>query len=249
MTSYKKILVTSDSNFSDTDLIISTINKISEEFNENQSSEELESEELESQSSEEMGECEISNNLIIFIRDRKQDNRIRNCLFSNNFRIIQFRAEYDKYPKDAGIKRNENIIQHKPEMIVIFLSENENENGLEHLQYLAFKNKIHLRIISKTSSYFDVYNYQNDVDFHEIPEIFCDIPKVNSQEYKDKMHKSTRMIRRMYYQNLNDKSSVKMISDDEIYKKNYTKKILSKAKRKRKLKKKNEENIKLESYD
>lgn len=222
MPKFKKILVTSDSSFSSFDTLTNVLTDIVTQI-------EPDSTKIDN---------EEPNLPIIFVRDRKIDNRLRNHIFINGLtnehckeegeetkttkcqlRVIQFMADWEN-DDNAGIQRNLSMFKSNISYVVICLSgHNETDNGLDHIEYLAFKHNIPLVIINpETITYMTdpesylVRELENPVERNESS--FGTIQR-GSDEYKKKLESSVN-IKRMYYASLKEeKTGVKMISKEE----------------------------------
>ena len=222
---FNKVLVTIDSFFSDMEMVNTEMDKIIKDY----------SILIENSLNDEDDEPNFRKP-IIFTRDRKCDIKLRNEMISTGSRVVQFRADWNENRELAGIMRNEKIFECSPSHILIFKSENEEKsNGLKHIEYLAYKNKIPLKIVSESEIKDNIYNYKEEIEFTEKEENVKKIPKLNSLEYKKKMLECSQKYKKAYFEN-KKKNNMKFIDENEIkVKKN--KKVQTKAQRKKAYKK------------
>lgn len=159
----------------------------------------------------------------IFIRDRKSDKKLKRFILSDykSIRIIQINVDYDNCKADDSNKklckdRNLQIFKQNLSKVIVFTNIEENNNeGIEHIRYLCYLNKIPVDV------YYDNILYTKEWDITVEPLNGESIEKniykdKNSKEYKDKLNKSMRMIRRMYYDGLKTVGSDGKLDNKEL---------------------------------
>lgn len=159
---------------------------------------------------------DISSDDTLFIRDRKSDNRLRSIMVSHDIKIIQVRSEMESMSE-----RNSKIFEFGIEKVVVFTRPDENNSeGLEEIQYLAYTLNIPLYVYHKNDLISNTYLITEFPLEIEQPE---ENSKINPEEYKLKLEKSVKMIKKIYYESLKTKPSMKEIDQDDIKKPTFAK--------------------------
>lgn len=152
----------------------------------------------------------------LFIRDRKSDNRLRSIMVSCDIKIIQVRSEMESMSE-----RNSKIFEFGIDKVIVFTRSDENNSeGLEEIQYLAYTLNIPLEVYHKNVLITNRYLITDlPLDIEKPEENY----KINPEEYKLKLEKSVKMIKKIYYESLKTKSSMKEIDEDEVKKPSFAK--------------------------
>lgn len=190
----------------------------------------------------------------VFSRARKNDNIFRSRMYKHGIRFIQFRADWYDDIIMAGEIRNEKMFQFGLDHALVFTHNNENnEEGLQSIQYYAYKNNIPLTVyVDKKLTFNGTNSYPIVSKPKRIEEKSEEIKRfieINSEEYKKKMEDVTKKCKKIYYDGLKDRPTIKKLDIEDVdgLAKGKTKKVkISKTKIKKSLKKeKNNQKSKL----
>lgn len=154
----------------------------------------------------------------LFIRDRIADNKVRSLSkWREETRIVQFTADWCNNGDEAGRIRNKRIFDFDLEEVIVFTSPCENnEEGLEMIQFMAYDKNIPLTVFSEGKKITEMYPVKSIPVEMEKEENKKKIPNRETIEYQRKNDESTRKIKRMYYEELKKKSRIKIVDNDEI---------------------------------
>ena len=192
----------------------------------------------------------LGENVIIFTRQKREDNLFKNKFLHYNFRIVQFKADWYQDSKNAGIIRDNKIFNISIDKVIVFTTENENNTeGIENIQFLSYINNIPLKI------YIDnvlVFNDNKDYPITKEPEnielktdAVKNFMKINSIEHNRQIMMSTKKYKKIYYDGLKSRPSIKIIEDTSDLSKNKANIKLTKSKIKKELMKKKDPKKKL----
>lgn len=181
----------------------------------------------------------------IFFRERKNDNIFKNKMYKHGLRFIQFRADWYDNMTMAGEIRNEKMFQFGLDHALVFTHCDENNTeGLQSIQYHAYTNNIPLTVyINKELVFTGTSNYpimSKPVNIEEKSDEVKRFIEINSDEYKKKMENITKKCKKIYYDGLKDRPTIKKIDTEDVdgINKGVNKKVrLSKTKTKKILKK------------
>jgi len=195
---------------------------------------------------EEEEEIEIVEKPTIFFRARKNDNIFRNRMFKYGLRFVQFRADWYQDNIMAGEIRNKKLFQFGLDHALIFThSDENNKEGLQSIQYQAFLNSVPLKVYTDNKlSFDDCKDYPivgQPIYLEEQSDEVKRILKINSEEYKRKMQDVSKRCKKLYYEGLKERPSIKQINFEDLNeqkpKKQKKVKLGGKASRKKTLKK------------
>lgn len=177
----------------------------------------------------------------IFIRDRKQDNIFKSKLLSKYPRILQFMVDESvNNPREDRVDKMFSMgINH----ILAYVNKQvDNNSGIQYILWKANVEKV------PTKCYQDRKLVDLVVSSKPTTPEITDCPDkidVTSKEYQEKLRSSIKMIRKTYYESLKNRPETKMldIRDLEENVAPISKKMQTKALRKKKLKKEKKEQI------
>lgn len=165
------------------------------------------------------------NDVRVYIRDRKVDNRLRHCFTDLGFRVVQSTGDWEN-SENAGIQRNEKIFNLELDYVIVFTKWKEENNGIDHIFHLCEVKKTPLIIIDNYELKFKSFNVIDNIEteiienkfkkekYTEKREKIISIPKKGSKEHEESLAKSLN-IRRMYYKGLKD-CKIKFTTEEEI---------------------------------
>lgn len=174
-------------------------------------------------------------------------------MFKHGLRFVQFRAYWYEETVMAGEIRNKKMFQFGLDHALIFTHNNENnKEGLESIQYQAFLNTIPLTVYTDNELTFsgckDYPITGQPIYLEEQSDEIKRIIKINSEEYKRKMQDVSKRCKKLYYEGLKERPSIKQINFEDLHEqkqkkckkvkigKATKKKILKKEKQKKALK-------------
>lgn len=180
-------------------------------------------------------------NCIIFSRSRRVDNIFKNKFLRYDTRVVQFRADWYEDNIHAGEKRNEKIFSFpKTIKCIVYTTKDENnKEGLETIQWKSYTLGIPLTVITDGVVTFDGSdNYpitEKPVCIEEKTDRMKNFMDIHSKEYKEKLNITTRRYKKIYYEGLKERPTIKMYDELKGPKPKCLK--MSKAKTKRNIKK------------